>query len=57
MDNVTQLPVPLKPKLLDRVRNEIRTRPGHILMSPCSAKSCLMKCQPEIRKGRKRGWR
>ena len=38
MDNVTQLPAPPKPKLLDRVRNEIRTRPGHILKSPCSAR-------------------
>ena len=27
-----------KPKLLDRMRQEIRTRPGNILKSPCSTR-------------------
>ena len=38
MNDVSQLPAPPKPKLLDRVRHEIRTRPGHILKSPRSAR-------------------
>ena len=48
MNEASQPPAQPKPKLLDRVRQEIRTRPGHILKSTRSARP-LKKAQTQGR--------